>query len=49
MLGGVLPFDELLGDAAAPDERLGRERAARFGRCARRLWDGRCCEERDAT
>ena len=38
--GGARASTTLLAGAPRADERVGRGRAARFGRCARRLWDG---------
>jgi hypothetical protein len=43
VLGGVLDFDDLLLGAPRTDEAgdgWNMSEATRFGRCARRLWDG---------
>jgi exodeoxyribonuclease V gamma subunit len=40
VLGGVLTFDQLNAPPARPDERWDPDETRRFGRWARRLWDG---------
>jgi exodeoxyribonuclease V gamma subunit len=40
VLGGVRSFDELLAEQPRSDETWDLSEATRFGRCARRLWDG---------
>jgi exodeoxyribonuclease V gamma subunit len=40
VLGGVLAFDDLLADAPRTDEGWEPSEATRFGRYARRMWDG---------
>jgi exonuclease V gamma subunit len=47
--GGVLAFDELLASPPREDERgdgWDERETTRFGRCARRLWDGLATYER---
>jgi exodeoxyribonuclease V gamma subunit len=46
VLGGVLPFTELMQAGARPDERWDMDETRRFGRWARRLWDGLLDHER---
>jgi exodeoxyribonuclease V gamma subunit len=50
VLGGVRTFDELLAEPLRPDEEdprlvLDSSRSTRFGRYARRLWDGLLAHE----
>ncbi len=44
--GGVLTFDEVMAEGARTDERWDMDETRRFGRWARRLWDGLLEHER---
>ena len=44
--GGVIAFDELMAEPARADERWDMDETRRFGRWARRLWDGLLAHER---
>jgi exodeoxyribonuclease V gamma subunit len=44
--GGVLAFEELMAEPARSDERWDMDETRRFGRWARRLWDGLLQHER---
>jgi exodeoxyribonuclease V gamma subunit len=44
--GGVLAFEELMAEQARTDERWDMDETRRFGRWARRLWDGLLQHER---
>jgi exodeoxyribonuclease V gamma subunit len=46
VLGCVLPFTDLMQAGARPDERWDMDETRRFGRWARRLWDGLLDHER---
>ncbi len=46
MLGGVRSFTDLMQAGARPDERRDMDETRRFGRWARRLWDGLLDHER---
>lgn len=45
VLGGVRTIEELLGDRPRPDEAWEDTEDSRFGRYARRLWDGLLAHE----